>query len=94
MTSTFWLSSKQGVPIEIFATSKNAPPPAASLHFVIFMSTRIHHFLFARESSENLQIFRTYVQDSLRARQKLFASGASAVPSHDFRRCGAFSAGG
>ena len=57
MTSTFWLSSKQGVPIEIFATSKNAPPPAASLHFVIFMSTRIHHFLFARESSENLQIF-------------------------------------
>ena len=73
-----------------FATIQNAPSPVASLPFAPSISTLVHNFLFARESSENLQIFRTYVQDSLRARQRCLRRVQAQCPATIFEDAARF----
>ena len=53
-----------------FASLKDDPLPAASLPTSPSISTLVNHFLFARESSDNLRIFAQFVTDSLQTRQR------------------------
>ena len=52
------------------ASLKDGPLPAASLPTSPSISTLVNHFLFARESSDNLRIFAQFVKDRLQARQR------------------------
>ena len=53
-----------------FASLKDDPLAAASLPTSPSISTLVNHFLFARETSDNLRIFAQFVKDSLQARQR------------------------
>ena len=53
-----------------FASLKDDPLPAALPLFRLLPPFLVNHFLFARESSDNLRIFAQFVKDSLQARQR------------------------
>ena len=53
-----------------FASMNDVPLPAAYRPTSPSISTLVNHFLFARETSDNLRIFAQFVKDSLHTRQK------------------------
>ena len=53
-----------------FASLKDDPLPAALPLFRLLPPFLVNHFLFARETSDNLRIFAQFVKDSLQARQR------------------------
>ena len=66
------------------ASLRPDPLPAASLPTISSPSTLVNHFLFARESSENLRIFAQFVKDSLHTRQKCLRRVQAQCPDSIF----------
>ena len=73
-----------------FASLLKAPPPAANLPSSPSISSLVSHFLFARESSENLHSFAQFVSNSLRARQRRLRRLQAQSPSKIFSEAEGF----
>ena len=67
-----------------FSSLSDDPLPAASLPISPSISTFVTHFLFARESSDNLRTFAQFVKDSLHARQKFLRRVQAQCPDSIF----------
>ena len=73
-----------------FASLLKAPPPAANLPSSPSISSLVSHFLFARESSENIYSFAQFVSNSLRARQRRLRRLQAQSPSNIFSEAESF----